>query len=630
MEYVPASQNRLQGCFLLCTKYCNFQGLCCQFKRHSLSPSALEMSSNSETEESHAIIQDHENNPDEMLSSITEDRMRRKLQFFFMNPIEKWHARRRFPYKFVVQLIKIFLVTMQLCLFAYSRYNHVNYTWDNTITFSHLFLKGWDPSREIDSYPPAAGPMAVYQKDEFYDTLNFAFEGYANLNQAIGPYSYVNEDNSMAPMRLCLYQYKKGIIYGFNESFVFDSEIIETCLNMTKEIPGELFDSRQYLEGHFNFSALVRAELTFSIKTVSFKSAGPITPPSCYQFDIKIEFLNEDHDGQMVLSLVAEPLRLMCKGDTHYFTNNQLDAAIRSLLNYLVIIICVISFVLCSRAIWRAQQLKRITNQFFILNYNKPLNSDDSGKFLNMWYIMIIVNDVLIIIGSSVKERIERREFTTDQWNACSVFLGTGNMLVWFGVLRYLGFFKTYNVVILTLQKAAPTVARFLLCALLIYAGYAFCGWLILGPFHMKFRSLSSTSECLYSLINGDDMFATFSIMSNKSELLWWYSRLYLYSFISLYIYVILNLFITVINDAYETIKLYYKQGFPKTPLEEFVGKQRFDEVANGLFRSNSDSSLGGLMKDLCCCKKIKKSYSTLAPSNSTLTETPPPGSMPV
>lgn len=33
-----------------------------------------------------------------------EERMRRKLQFFFMNPIEKWQARRKFPYKFVVQV----------------------------------------------------------------------------------------------------------------------------------------------------------------------------------------------------------------------------------------------------------------------------------------------------------------------------------------------------------------------------------------------------------------------------------------------------------------------------------------------------------------------------------------------
>lgn len=38
------------------------------------------------------------------------------------------------------------------------------------------------------------------------------------------------------------------------------------------------------------------------------------------------------------------------------------------------------------------------------------------------------------------------QKFIGDQWNLCSVLLGTGNLLVWFGVLRYLTFFKTYNV----------------------------------------------------------------------------------------------------------------------------------------------------------------------------------------
>ncbi|KAJ8964303.1 hypothetical protein NQ314_005003 [Rhamnusium bicolor] len=546
---------------------------------------------------------------------LTEEMMRRKLQFFFMNPIEKWEAKKRFPYKFVVQVIKIILVTMQLCLFAHSRYNHVNYTWDNRITFSHLFLKGWDSTREINTYPPATGPLAIYKIEQFFSTIDYAYKGYAHLNKAVGSYSYANEDNTMTDMMLCLYQYKEGIIFGFNESYVFNSEIIETCLNISQTHNG-LLDSKQYISSHntdISFSALVKAELIFSVKTVNFKAAGRITPPNCYLFEITIKFDNEDHDGQMLLSLDAEPIRLMCKGDVQYVTNNEIETFLRSLLNYLVIIICIMSFILCNRAIWRALQLKRITDAFFQHRFEQPLSHHDRMKFFNLWYIMIIINDVLIIIGSAIKEQIERKEFTSDQWNVCSLFLGIGNMLVWFGVLRYLGFFKTYNVVILTFQKAAPQVARFLLCALLIYAGFTFCGWLILGPYHLKFRSLSTTSECLFSLINGDDMFATFSIMSTKSVELWWFCTIYLYSFISIYIYVILSLFISVIMDAYDTIKLYYKEGFPKSNLECFIGDTNFEDVSNGIFRSGSNENLRSIIKDLCCCKHIHKSYSTLS-----------------
>nr|MBE5724910.1 transient receptor potential cation channel, mucolipin ortholog [Cucujiformia] len=387
---------------------------------------------------------------------------------------------------------------------------HVNYTWDNRVTFSHLFLKGWDATREINSYPPTAGPLALYQIEDFYTTIDFAFDGYSNISTAIGSYSYTNEDNSMPDMVLCMYSYKRGDIFGFNESYVFDSEIVKSCTNISHDINEGQFSSKKYFEGEdIKFSSLVKATLDFSLKTVNFKSAGRISPPNCYQFDITILFDNEDHDGQMALSLDTESLRLNCKGDIEYVTGNEIALVLRSVLNYLIMGICVLSCALCGRAIWRAQQLKHITNQYFKENFQKSLSPRDKRKFCDLWYAMIIVNDILIIIGSGIQEEIEKEEFTSNQWNVCSVFLGVGNLLVWFGVLRYLGFFKTYNVVILTLEKATPQVVRFLLCALLIYAGFTFCGWLVLGPFHLKFKSLSTTSECLFSLINGDDMFAT-------------------------------------------------------------------------------------------------------------------------
>lgn len=202
---------------------------------------------------------------------------------------------------------------------------------------------------------------------------------------------------------------------------------------------------------------------------------------------------------------------------------------------------------------------------------------------------------------------------------------------MWFGVLRYLGFFKTYNVVILTLKRAAPKISRFLLCAMLIYAGFMFCGWLVLGPYHIKFRSLSITSECLFALINGDDMFATFATMSSKSTMLWWFSRIYLYSFISLYIYVVLSLFISVIMDAYDTIKKYYKDGFPLNDLRTFMGPMNIDEFAAGVFEDECESdSLADLFRRYFCWGRRRRSgaegrptvYSSLHEERNSLSST--------
>lgn len=400
----------------------------------------------------------------------------------------------------------------------------------------------------------------------------------------------------MDSLTFCIHRFKEGKAFGFNESFVFDSNIVINCmeLNISDNTKINGYDSKAELKKlgqEIEFSSFLKAELKISLKTINFKAAGPISSPDCYLFNIAISLDNSDMDGQVLVALDAEPIRLVCKGDVHYFDKNKIDFILRSILNFLVILVSATSFILCTRAIWRAQLLKYETMDFFDQKFNKKLSMEGRLEFLNLWYCMIIANDVLLILGSAIKEQIERKQYFGDEWNLCSVFLGTGNLLVWFGVLRYLGFFKTYNVVILTLKKAFPQVARFLLCAILIYAGFTFCGWLVLGPYHMKFRSLSTTSECLFALINGDDMFATFSIMPQKSAMLWWYLRIYLYSFISLYIYVILSLFISVIMDAYETIKQYYTKGFPKSDVMMFMGEIQDEETTHDFWNSIETAS---------------------------------------
>ena len=78
------------------------------------------------------------------------------------------------------------------------------------------------------------------------------------------------------------------------------------------------------------------------------------------------------------------------------------------------------------------------------------------------------------------------------------------------------------------------------------------------------------------SLINGDDMFATFnSIPMDDSVPVWVFSRLYLYGFICLFIYVVLSLFISIIMDTYEVVKNYYERGFPPSRLEAFYSSSR-------------------------------------------------------
>ena len=49
------------------------------------------------------------------------------------------------------------------------------------------------------------------------------------------------------------------------------------------------------------------------------------------------------------------------------------------------------------------------TVKFFLKAHNRELSQQGRMEFINVWYLMIIVNDILIIIGSAIKEEIERK-----------------------------------------------------------------------------------------------------------------------------------------------------------------------------------------------------------------------------
>ena len=57
------------------------------------------------------------------------------------------------------------------------------------LILQHLFLNGWDPTREIHAYPPALGTYALYRQSEFYDFVDFAVNNLQKLEKdAIGPF----------------------------------------------------------------------------------------------------------------------------------------------------------------------------------------------------------------------------------------------------------------------------------------------------------------------------------------------------------------------------------------------------------------------------------------------------------
>ena len=52
-------------------------------------------------------------------------------------------------------------------------------------------------------------------------------------------------------------------------------------------------------------------------------------------------------------------------------------------------------------------------------NYGSYLTTSEKLEFLNLWYVTICVNDILIIVGSAFKLALELKSTGEDYWDIC-------------------------------------------------------------------------------------------------------------------------------------------------------------------------------------------------------------------
>ncbi|KAK5869853.1 hypothetical protein PBY51_024541 [Eleginops maclovinus] len=524
---------------------------------------------------------------------IREATLRDDLKYYFMSPCEKYRARGQMPWKLVVQILKIVMITTQLILFGLNNQLVVSYKEENMMALKNLFLKDYSGVDE-DDYS-----VAVYTQKEVYDSLFYVLDQYSQLGRlSVGPISYAEDDDGkLLPLNLCKEYYKRGTLDPSDEAFDIDAELETVCMSHDPK-PANQWKTQNSSFFDLDFYRLVDIKATFQLKGINLQTVRSRELPDCYSFYITITFDNQCHSGKVKIFLDIDAQSCACRNwkisgtaqkNTHYLL----------VFDAFVILVCLTSAVLCTRSIVLAVRLLQRFSRFFHENYNRKVCEDDQKEFLNGWYVLVIVSDLLAIVGSILKMEIQAKSLTS--YDVCSIFLGTSTLLVWAGVIRYLGYFQKYNVLILTMTAAFPKVLRFCCCAGMIYLGYTFCGWIVLGPYHEKFEGLSRVAECLFSLLNGDDMFTTFAQLKDKNTLVWIFSRAYLYSFISLFIYMVLSLFIALITDAYETIKSFQKNGFPLTDLQKFLKEQKDFPIAE----ESSQTDVHLQNSAFCCCQRV-------------------------
>ncbi|KAM6233203.1 mucolipin-1, partial [Porphyrio hochstetteri] len=398
-----------------------------------------------------------------------------------MSPCDKFRARGRRPVKLGLQLAKILLLTVQLILFGLSNQMVVTFKEENTVAFKHLFLKGYTDGAD-DSY-------AVYTQRDLYERVFYAVEKYLAVpNETIGRYAYAREGaGNSTGLLLCQHYYHRGHIDPANDTFNIDPKIITDCLAVDPQDPQDpqLLLTPQLDQSYRNFTLkfhkLINVTIQFQLKAINIQTIINNEIPDCYTFSITITFDNRAHSGRVKIHLENRADIKECK-DPSVFGRG--DNSFRLFFDVVVILICSSSFILCARSIIRGLMLQHEFSSFFRRRYKRSVSLSDRMEFLNGWYILLVISDVLTILGTIMKIGIESKNFAS--YDVCSILLGTSTLLVWVGVIRYLTFFQKYNILIVTLRVALPNVIRFCCCVAVIYLGYCFCGWIVLGPYHVK------------------------------------------------------------------------------------------------------------------------------------------------
>jgi hypothetical protein len=266
---------------------------------------------------------------------------------------------------------------------------------------------------------------------------------------------------------------------------------------------------------------------------------------------------NSGHDGVAYTKVTGDMKRFPCNGKiVMTMAKSQFISIV--VVDVAVVIICFASIALCIRSLIKSYHLAKLAADFFRKYCRRPLKITEMLELVNLWFMFTMIADALLIVGSFGKAMNYYKLDTN--YLTWSVLLGIGTGFVWISLLRFLGYFQKYNILLVTVKAAMPSILRFMFCTLILYVAFLLCGWAVLGPYNKKFSDLATTSECLFSLLNGDDMYNTYKLTTSTNPTAVIFCQIYLYVFISLFIYVVLNLFIGLISEMYGAVRTMTKK----------------------------------------------------------------------
>ncbi|XP_065902044.1 mucolipin-3-like isoform X2 [Dysidea avara] len=489
-----------------------------------------------------------------------DHRIKKRLQLHFQDHIQKWSrdTHPRFPWKAVLHLLLVVFVTVQVSIFAADKFKLTSFLVENTKSFHHYFIRK-ECNDRINK---------LYSLDDVYEQIEHTVNSYYSLSQQsltmiidfdIGQ---CGNSNAFPCKDKNLTSHTKVFPYNpdsstdirpedkpcCNEDSTSSSCSIEYCECSVKSqvdcyIHGDNLDTIGTIKFGFMFDATYDKGVIEEYNSVQV------------HFHIVISLDNKLYNNLEVdIDTTPTFSRL---------SNNFLNRKRTTIIDIVVLILLILSSCTYILSIFQTSNLTKDVKLHFLAYHERHLRWQEISPLYNYWYMMMLFTNLLIFAATLLKVYSDydaQETINIDLLEAISILLGIGILLLWCGLFGLLKYFESLNVLLITVRLALPSILRFAIYIVILFTAFSLCGWLVLGSYHSKFGGPMETAVSLFCILNGDDLYETFTGVEVPSNSVQMFCKLYLFVFMFMFIYIVLSLFIGIFNHAYESLSKNWKQ----------------------------------------------------------------------
>eukprot|EP00826_Nyctotherus_ovalis_P006954 TRINITY_DN1169_c0_g2_i14.p1 TRINITY_DN1169_c0_g2~~TRINITY_DN1169_c0_g2_i14.p1 ORF type:complete len:301 (+),score=110.97 TRINITY_DN1169_c0_g2_i14:1167-2069(+) len=217
-------------------------------------------------------------------------------------------------------------------------------------------------------------------------------------------------------------------------------------------------------------------------------------------------------------------------------------------------------------------------------NFNRLISSTTKYA-VNRWNVTCLIGNIIQLSGVIIYLfDLNQRLVVTN------IFFGIGCMMAWFNIGRYLEYSPRYFIVFTTLFAALPTTVRFVMANLPVFIGYAFLGTCIFWQ-SPRFHTISQSLMTEFALFLGDSVFDVFKELT---EIDYWLSQIYLYTFLLMFFTIVQNFFISIIQYSYFSFEDLARK---RAKLYETMGSKK--DMTESESKDNARAELEKLRKEM-------------------------------